>query len=101
MSRTFDRELSVEPGDMVVTYSRFNALFSSERQISGVMALVFLPWLVVVLFTAGIWGAVNFFGYAIMVFAAGYSIVCLALPAELEPKLSFSPPRSASWCSRR
>jgi hypothetical protein len=82
MSTTFDQALSVEPGDMAVTYSRFNALFSSERLISGVMALVFLPWLVVVLCTAGIWGAVNFLAYAIMVFAAGYGIVCLALPAR-------------------
>jgi hypothetical protein len=45
------------------------------------MALVFLPWIAVVLFTAGGWAALTFFGYAIMVFAAGYSIVSAALPA--------------------
>jgi hypothetical protein len=48
---------------------------------SVAMGLVFLPWIAVVLFTAGSWAALNFFGYAIMVFAAGYSIVCMALPA--------------------
>ncbi len=46
------------------------------------MALVFLPWIAVVLFTAGGWAALNFLGYAILVFAAGYSIVSGALPAS-------------------
>jgi hypothetical protein len=45
------------------------------------MALVFLPWVAVVLFTAGAWAALNFFAYAIVVLAAGYSIVSAALPA--------------------
>jgi hypothetical protein len=45
------------------------------------MALVFLPWIAVVLVTAGAWAALNFFAYAIMVFAAGYSIVSAALSA--------------------
>ena len=35
-----------------------------------------------VLFTAGAWAALNFLGYAIMVVAAGYGIVSLALPAS-------------------
>ena len=59
-----------------------NSLMSSERRISVVMALVFLPWLAVVLFTAGAWAALIFLGYAIMVAAAGYGIVSLALPAS-------------------
>jgi len=58
-----------------------NVLMCSERRISVVMALVFLPWIAVVFLTAGGWAALNLFGYAILVFAAGYSIVCLALPA--------------------
>ena len=45
------------------------------------MALVFLPWMAVVLFTAGGWAALNFLGYAIVVSAAGYGIVSVALPA--------------------
>jgi hypothetical protein len=45
------------------------------------MALVFLPWIAAVLFTSGAWAALNFLGYAIMVLAAGYSIISAALPA--------------------
>ena len=59
----------------------FNALLSSERRMPVAMALVFLPWIAVVLFTAGAWAALNLLGYAIMVFAAGYGIVSVALPA--------------------
>jgi hypothetical protein len=51
------------------------------------MALVFLPWVVVVLLTAGGWAALNFFGYAIMVFAVGYSIVSMALPAPARTQI--------------
>ena len=52
----------------------------SERRMSVTMALVFMPWLAVVLLTAGGWAALNLLGYAIVVFAAGYSIVSMALP---------------------
>jgi hypothetical protein len=45
------------------------------------MSLVFLPWIAVVLLTGGGWAALNFFGYAITVFAAGYAIISVALPA--------------------
>jgi len=51
-----------------------------ERRTSVVMALVFLPWIAIVFFTAGGWAALNFFCYAIMVFATGYSIISLTLP---------------------
>ena len=51
------------------------------RRMLVAMALVLLPWLVAVLFTTGGWAAFNLFAYAIMVFAAGYSILTVALPA--------------------
>ncbi len=54
----------------------------SERPISVAMGLVFLPWIAVVLYTAGAPAAVNFLGYVLMVFAIGYVIVSLALPAS-------------------
>ncbi|MGA3090320.1 MAG: hypothetical protein ABSD75_17035 [Terriglobales bacterium] len=60
----------------------FNVL-SSERRISVVMALAFLPWIAVVLFTAGGWAALNFLGYAIVAIAAGYCIVSVALARSL------------------
>ena len=51
------------------------------------MALVFLPWIAVVLFTAGALGcALTSSGTRIMVFAAGYSIVSMALPAPVRTK---------------
>ena len=53
----------------------FKDLLHSERRVSVVMALVFLPWIVAVLFTAGYWTALNFFVYAIVVLAAGYGII--------------------------
>jgi hypothetical protein len=53
----------------------------AESQISVTMALVFLPWVAVVLLTAGGWAAVDFIAYAIMVLAVGYGSVSLALPA--------------------
>ncbi len=53
---------------------------SAERQAPVTIGLVLLPWLVVVLFTGGIWAALNFIGYALAVFAAGYIFVSCALP---------------------
>ena len=46
------------------------------------MGLVFLPWIAVVFYTAGWWAALNLLGYAIVVFAIGYGIVGMALPAS-------------------
>jgi hypothetical protein len=57
-----------------------SGLFGSERRMTVAMTLVFLPWIAVVLFTAGSWAAVNLLVYALTVLAAGYSIVSLALP---------------------
>ena len=49
---------------------------------SVAMGLVFLPWILVVLYTAGWWATLNLFGYALMVFAIGYGIISLALPTS-------------------
>ena len=59
-----------------------SVFLGSERRMPVVMGLVFLPWVAVVLFTAGGWATLNLLGYAIMVFAVGYLIVNLALPAD-------------------
>lgn len=56
------------------------ARLSSERKMTVTMALVLLPWIAVVLYTAGGWVALNFFGYAILVLAVGYGIVTVSLP---------------------
>src|SRR5271163_3074327 len=58
-------------------------LLCSERRMSVVLALVFLPWIVVVLLTAGSWAALNFVAYAIMVLAVGYSIIRPTLSAPV------------------
>ncbi|MGA9471782.1 MAG: hypothetical protein WBV36_04920 [Terriglobales bacterium] len=69
-----------------------NVLLSSERRIPVTMALAFLPWIAAVLFTAGAWGAVNFLGYVVIIFAAGYSIVNVALPASARTQAIFLAP---------
>jgi hypothetical protein len=66
---------------MFATNPNLNVFLRSERRMSVAMALVFLPWIAVVLFTVGGWAALNLVGYAIVVFAAGYSIIGVALPA--------------------
>jgi hypothetical protein len=63
------------------TNQSLNDFLSAERRTPITLALVFLPWLVVVLFTAGSWAALNFVGYAITIFAVGYLIVSVALPS--------------------
>ena len=57
-------------------------LLRSQWRISAAIAFVFLPWITVVLFTAGAWAALNFLGYAIVVFASGYCVIHVALPTE-------------------
>jgi hypothetical protein len=59
-----------------------SVFLGSERRISVIMGLVFLPWVAVVLFTAGAWATLNFLAYAMMVSAVGYFLVNLALPAD-------------------
>jgi hypothetical protein len=61
---------------------RLNVLLGSERRIYVAMGLVFLPWIAVELYTAGGWAALNFLGYAIVIFAIGYGIVSIPLPAS-------------------
>jgi hypothetical protein len=46
------------------------------------MAMALVPWLAVVLFTAGGWSALNLLGYAVVVIAVGYVIIRVALPAQ-------------------
>ena len=55
---------------------------TSERRLPLVMGLVFLPWAALIFFTAGWWAAANFLAYAVIVFAAGYSIISATLPAS-------------------
>lgn len=70
----------------------FKDFLHSERLMLVVMALVFLPWIAAVLFTAGYWGALNFFVYAIVVLAAGYGIVSAALPCPVRSQATFLAP---------
>lgn len=51
-----------------------------DRRSSVVVGLAFLPWLIVVLLTTGIWGSINFVGYVVAALAIGYGIVWLAVP---------------------
>jgi hypothetical protein len=83
---------AVDPSGMLATDSSLDFNVRTERRMSVVMALVFLPWVAVVLFTAGGWAALNFFGYAIVVFAAGYSIISLSLPAPVRTQTIFLAP---------
>ena len=82
-----DRHDSQEPASrtQIVVFApasqRINLILTSERPMSVVMALVFLPWIAVVFFTAGSWAALNLFAYSVVVLAAGYSVVKAALPA--------------------
>lgn len=57
--------------------------FGSERSFFVVMALVLLPWLAAVLYTGGVSAALHFVLYTMMVFAIGYGIVSMALPASV------------------
>ena len=59
---------------------RLSVLLKSERRTSIVIGLALLPWISVILFTAGSWASLNFVGYAIVVCAAGYQILSGALP---------------------
>jgi len=59
-----------------------SALLSSERRISSVLALALLPWVLVAVFAAGLWVALNLVAFAILAFLAGYALVCATLPAK-------------------
>jgi energy-converting hydrogenase Eha subunit A len=62
------------------------------QRIHTVMALVFLPWIAVVLFTAGGVAALNFLAYAIVVLTAGYGFAFVALPAPARIRVVFLAP---------
>jgi hypothetical protein len=76
------KEIDITPAEaMLNANSGVEVPMRPERRTLVVMALVFLPWIAVVLFTAGGWAALNLLGYAIIVIAAGYSIISVTLPA--------------------
>jgi hypothetical protein len=62
-------------------------LLSSERGLPVTVLLVSLPWIAAMFYAPGIRGTLNFAGYAILVFAAGYGVVTLMLPAPTRPAL--------------
>ena len=66
---------------------RLNLLLGSERRISVAMGLVFLPWISVVFYTAGWLAALNFLGYALVVFTIGYGLISMALPAAARTEI--------------
>ncbi len=72
---------------MLANNSNSNIPLRPERRITVAMALVLLPWIGVVLFTGGGWAALNFLGYAIVMFAAGYAVISLAVPALARTKI--------------
>ncbi len=79
-------------GGMLNANSSVEVPVRSEHRTSVVVALVFLPWIAVVLFTAGGYAALNFLAYAIMVVAAGYCIISATLPAPAQSKTIFLAP---------
>lgn len=78
--------------EMLATESISPSTVGAERRTVAVMVLTFLPWLAVVLFTAGVWAAVHLLVYGLVVLAVGYGIVNLALPASFRPlSILFAP----------
>ena len=76
----------------VAAHSRFAPIFGAERRLLPILGLVFLPWVVVVLFTAGVWAAVNTCLYAAVATVAGYAIIGFALPARARSQVFFLAP---------
>ena len=60
--------------------SGIQSILSTEVRVPVVIALALLPFVAVVLFTAGVWPALNLLAYAAIVVLAGYCVVGLALP---------------------
>ena len=71
---------------------KHNIAIHAEWPMSVTITFMFLPWIAVVLFTAGPWAALNFLGYAIVVIAVGYSVVSVALPASARTQSIFLVP---------
>ncbi len=72
--------------------SKIGVFAGHGPRVPVVMSLAYLPWLAVVLFTAGASATLNLLGYAIVVIAVGYSIVSLALPAPVRIQAFFLTP---------
>jgi hypothetical protein len=73
--------------ETLVTKSDRNTIIRSKYRMPIVSALVFLPWLAVILFTTGGWAALNFVAYAVVISAVGYSVMSLALPAPVRTEV--------------
>src|ERR1700736_2193498 len=84
--------LSRNPSNILAAKSSLNVFLRSESRMPVAMALVFLPWLAVVLFTGGGWAALDFSVYAILVLAVGYGVVSVALPVSVRSEtIIFAP----------
>jgi hypothetical protein len=73
-------ETQEELREEAATASKLHGFMHSDRRIPVVFGLMLLPWLAVVLLTAGVWSAFCMVGYAIFAFAIGYGVVSLVLP---------------------
>jgi hypothetical protein len=77
---------------MLTSYSKISNVLRGPSRIHIVLAAVFLPWLVTVFCTAGIWAELNLLGYALAAFLAGYALLSLAVPGSARTKaIMFSP----------
>ena len=69
-----------------------SSVLASERHMFAVVALVILPWVAVVLLTAGGWATLNFIVYATIIFAVGYTMINMSLPADARVESSLLAP---------
>lgn len=65
---------------------------SSDRSVAAVMAVASLPWVLTVLATSGGFSALILVGYLVVVLAAGYSVVRLAIPSIIATDTMFFSP---------
>src|ERR1700761_9201210 len=72
--------MSMTLSELSKTKSNMSTSVRPDLRSSVVVGLTLLPWLIVILLTAGIWGSINFVGYVIAAFAIGYGIVWLGVP---------------------
>jgi hypothetical protein len=72
--------MSMTLSELSKTKSHMSTSVRPDLRSSVVVGLTLLPWLIVILLTAGIWGSINFVGYVIAAFAIGYGIVWLGVP---------------------
>ena len=78
-------ELTTSPADVKVSVR-------PDWRLPVTLGISFLPWFVVVLFTGGIWSAVDFAAYALGVLGAGYGVVCLAIAGSARTQGLFLAP---------